>query len=71
MSTSGSYLYANGSYLHDVGRLAEKLVKDFGALTYEKFAEDSRKVESAVMSPDDEGRVCFAAQQDTAGARTD
>ena len=49
MSTNGSYLYANGSYLHDVGRLAEKLVKDFGALTYENFAEDSRKVESAVM----------------------
>ena len=38
-----------GPYLNDVGKLAEKLVKDFGALPYEKFAEDTRKIESAVM----------------------
>ncbi len=39
----------NGPYLYDVGKLAEKLAKDFGALPYEKFAEDSRKIESAIM----------------------
>ncbi len=37
------------SYLHDVGRLAEKLTREFGALPYEKFAEDASKTESAVM----------------------
>ena len=36
-------------YLYDIGRLAEKLAREFGALPYEKFAEDANKIESAVM----------------------
>ena len=38
-----------GLYLYDIGRLAEKLAREFGALPYEKFAEDANKIESAVM----------------------
>ena len=37
-----------GLYLYDIGKLAEKLSKEFGSLPYEKFAEDTEKVESAV-----------------------
>ncbi len=36
-------------YLHDIGRLAEKLTREFAPLPYEKFVEDTNKVESAVM----------------------
>jgi len=39
-----------GLYLYDIGKLAEKLSKEFGALPYEKFAEDTEKIESAVRS---------------------
>jgi hypothetical protein len=38
-----------GLYLYDIGKLAEKLAREFGALPYEKFAEDANKIESAVM----------------------
>jgi uncharacterized protein with HEPN domain len=38
-----------GLYLYDIGRLAEKLAREFGDLPYEKFAEDANKIESAVM----------------------
>ncbi len=38
-----------GRYLYDIGRLAGKLSREFGALSYEKFVEDSDKVELAVM----------------------
>jgi uncharacterized protein with HEPN domain len=37
-----------GLYLYDIGKLAEKLSKEFGALPYEKFAEDTKNIESAV-----------------------
>jgi uncharacterized protein with HEPN domain len=37
-----------GLYLYDIGKLAEKLNKEFGTLPYEKFAEDTEKIESAV-----------------------
>ncbi len=37
-----------GLYLYDIGKLAEKLSKEFGGLPYEKFAEDTEKIESAV-----------------------
>jgi uncharacterized protein with HEPN domain len=37
-----------GLYLYDIGKLAEKLSKEFDSLPYEKFAEDAEKVESAV-----------------------
>jgi uncharacterized protein with HEPN domain len=36
-----------GLYLYDIGKLAEKLSKEFGALPYEKFAEDTKNIESA------------------------
>ena len=38
-----------GLYLHDIGKLAETLAKEFGDLPYEKYAEDADKIESAVM----------------------
>ena len=37
-----------GLYLYDIGKVAEKLSKEFGTLPYEKFAEDTEKIESAV-----------------------
>ncbi len=36
-----------GLYLYDIGKLAEKLVKEFGSLPYEKFTEDTKTIESA------------------------
>ena len=36
-------------YLHDIGRLAAKLTREFAPLPYEKFVEDTNKIESAVM----------------------
>jgi uncharacterized protein with HEPN domain len=38
-----------GLYLYDIGKLAGTLAREFGALPYEKFAEDANKIESAVM----------------------
>jgi uncharacterized protein with HEPN domain len=38
-----------GLYLYDIGKLAEKLSNEFGALPYEKFTQDTKKIESAVM----------------------
>ncbi len=40
---------ASGLYLYDIGKLAEKLAREFGTLPYEQFAEDADKIESAVM----------------------
>ena len=37
-------------YLYDIWRLAEKLIREFDSLPYEKFAEDANRIESAVMS---------------------
>jgi uncharacterized protein with HEPN domain len=37
-----------GLYLNDIGKLAERLIGEFGALPYDKFADDEKKVESAV-----------------------
>jgi uncharacterized protein with HEPN domain len=34
-------------YLYDIGKLAENLSGEFGNLSYEKFSEDTAKVESA------------------------
>ncbi len=36
-------------YLCDIGQLADKLTKEFATLPYEEFAEDTEKIESAVM----------------------
>jgi uncharacterized protein with HEPN domain len=36
-------------YLHDIGRLAKKLSREFGVLPYEKFVRDAKKIESAAM----------------------
>ena len=36
-----------GLYLYDIGKLAEKLSKEFGTLPHDKFAEDTNKTESA------------------------
>ncbi len=38
-----------GPYLYDIRILAEKLVKEFGTLPYEKFVGDRKKLESAIM----------------------
>ena len=35
-----------GLYLYDIGKLAEKLSKEFGSLPYDKFAEDTETIES-------------------------
>ena len=40
---------AVGVYLYDIGQLADKLTREFADLPYEKFAEDTNKIESAVM----------------------
>jgi uncharacterized protein with HEPN domain len=37
-------------YLYEIWRLAEKLIREFGSLSYEKFAQDANRIESAVMS---------------------
>jgi len=42
-------MHSSRQDLHDVRRLAEKLFREFGFLPFEQFAEDRRKVESAVM----------------------
>ena len=36
-------------YLHDIGRLAKIVSREFGALPYERFANDAKKIESAAM----------------------
>jgi uncharacterized protein with HEPN domain len=36
-----------GLYIYDIGKLAEKLNKEFGSLPYEKFSEDTEKIESS------------------------
>jgi uncharacterized protein with HEPN domain len=38
-----------GPYLYDIGQLSDKLTREFAALPYEEFAEDTQKIESAVM----------------------
>ena len=38
-----------GTYLYDIGQLADKLTKEFATLLYEEFVEDTNKIESAVM----------------------
>ena len=38
-----------GPYLCDIGQLAERLTREFAALPYEKFAEDTEKIESAIV----------------------
>ena len=38
-----------GIYLCGIGQLADKLTKEIGALPYEKFAEDTEKIESAIL----------------------
>lgn len=40
---------AAGTYLYDIGQLADKLTREFATLPYEKFSEDAKKIESAVM----------------------
>lgn len=34
-------------YLYDIGKLAQSLSGEFGSLSFEKFAEDGNKIESA------------------------
>ncbi len=38
-----------GIYLYDIGKLADKLTREFGRLSYEKFAQDAGKIESAIV----------------------
>jgi len=38
-----------GLYLYEIGQLADKLTKEFSSLSYEEFAEDEEKIESAVV----------------------
>jgi uncharacterized protein with HEPN domain len=38
-----------GSYLNDIGQLADKLTKEFAALPFDQFVQDTKKIESAVM----------------------
>ncbi len=38
-----------GPYLNDIGQMADKLTREFAALSYEKFTEDAERIESALV----------------------
>ncbi len=40
---------ANAVYLRDIGQLADRLAREFASLSYETFAQDTDKIESAVL----------------------
>jgi len=36
-------------FLYDIDKLAKKLSDEFGSLSYDKFVEDTSKIESAIL----------------------